>query len=106
MRFIATFLAVAALAVGGTSLAVAGGNAPKPAAKHAHVVKLAKVSKHQVRKAATETPGESPSSESSSAPESAADTAAQDAACKAAGVDPAGSNVNFDDATGTCSNNG
>jgi hypothetical protein len=101
MRLLASFLAVAALAVGGTSLAVAGSNSPaKPAAKHAKVLNVSKVSKHQVRKTAAETPGES------SAPESAADTAAQDAACKAAGIDPNGPNVNFDDATGTCSNNG
>jgi hypothetical protein len=105
MRLIASFLAVAALAVGGTSLAVAGGNPAKPAAKHAKVLKVSKVSKQQVRKTAAETPGESSSSESSS-PESAADTAAQDAACKAAGIDPNGPNVNFDDATGSCSNNG
>jgi hypothetical protein len=63
-------------------------------------MKVSKVSKQQVRKTAAETPGES------SSPESAADTAAQDAACKTAGIDPNGSNVNFDDATGTCSNNG
>jgi hypothetical protein len=103
MRFIVTFLAVAALAIGGASLAVAGGSPATPAATHAKVLKVAKVakvSKHNVRKTAGETPGET------SSPENDADAAAQAAACKAAGVDPNGSNVNYDDATGTCSANG
>lgn len=40
---------------------------------------------------------------SSSSTESDADQAAQDAACKKAGVDPAASNIQYDDATGVCS---
>jgi len=43
---------------------------------------------------------------SSSSTESAADQAAQDAACKDAGVDPAASNIQYDDATGACSLDG
>jgi hypothetical protein len=103
MRLIASFLAVAALAVGGSSFAIAGSTPAKPAVKHAKAAKAAKHhARHSValRKATTETPGETASSEND------ADAAAQDAACKAAGVDPNGSNVNYDDATGTCSNNG
>lgn len=42
----------------------------------------------------------------SSSTENAADQAAQDAACKAAGVDPAASNIQYDDATGVCSVDG
>lgn len=43
---------------------------------------------------------------SSSSTESAADQAAQDAVCKAAGVDPSASNIQYDDATGVCSLDG
>lgn len=43
---------------------------------------------------------------SSSSTESAADQAAQDTACEAAGVDPAASNIQYDDATGVCSLDG
>lgn len=43
---------------------------------------------------------------SSSSTESDADQAAQDAACEAAGVDPAASNIQYDDATGVCSLDG
>jgi hypothetical protein len=93
VRLAAALLAVAAIAVGATSIATAGGSAPaKPAVKHAKVVK-----KHAVRKTA-ESPGESASTEND------ADAAAQDKACTAAGIDPNGSNVNYDDATGTCTN--
>jgi hypothetical protein len=99
MRLIASFLAVAALAAGGSSLAVAGSNPAKPAAKHAKVAKQHVRHSVALRKAA-ETPGETASSEND------ADAAAQATACTAAGIDPNGSNVNYDDATGTCSNNG
>jgi hypothetical protein len=40
--------------------------------------------------------------EQTGAAESDADTAAQTAACKAAGIDPAANNVEYDDATGKC----
>ncbi|MEO5651270.1 MAG: hypothetical protein ABIN79_09475 [Marmoricola sp.] len=46
------------------------------------------------------------SESSSSSTESASDQAAQDAACKAAGVDPTASNIQYDDATGDCSLDG
>ena len=39
----------------------------------------------------------------STSSENAANQATQDAACKAAGVDPAASNIQYDDATGVCS---
>jgi hypothetical protein len=100
MRLIASFLAVAALAVGGSSFAIAGSTPAKPAVKHAKAAKHHARHSVALRKATTETPGETASSENG------ADAAAQDAACKAAGVDPNGSNVNYDDASGTCSNNG
>jgi hypothetical protein len=72
-------------------------------AKHARLLAATKSAKSAT---SSETPTSAPETESSTeaagAPESAADTAAQDAACKAAGIDPNG-NVQFDDATNTCS---
>lgn len=43
---------------------------------------------------------------SSSSTESAGDQAEQDADCEEAGVDPAASNIQYDDATGVCSLDG
>jgi hypothetical protein len=100
MRFIASLLAVGALAVGGTSLAMAGGSPAKPAAKHAKVAKQHAVRHAVALRKVAEAPGEAASTESD------ADAAAQAAACAKAGIDPNGPNVNYDDATGTCDNNG
>ncbi len=43
---------------------------------------------------------------SSTSSEGPADQAKQDAACAAAGVDPASDNIQYDDATGACSDDG
>ena len=113
-KFLTAFAMVAALAVGGAAIASATQTSPqKP---HAKVVK-----KHAAKRSVTgltasepaevadsesaaETPdaGEAASTEAASAPESAADTAGQAAACKAAGISPTADNVNYDDASGTC----
>jgi Tfp pilus assembly major pilin PilA len=115
-KFLTAFALVAALAVGGAAIASATHTAPQK--QQAKVVK-----KHAVKRSLTaatpasepteaadsasaaETPDsttEAASTEAASTPESAADTAAQDAACKAAGISPTADNVNFDDASGTC----
>ncbi len=44
--------------------------------------------------------------ETSSSSEGAADQAAQDAACKKAGVDITSNNIQYDDETGVCSDDG
>jgi Tfp pilus assembly major pilin PilA len=114
-KFLTAFALIAALAVGGAAIASATHTAPQK--QQAKVVK-----KHAVKRSLTagtpasepaeaadtesaaETPDgtEAASTEAASTPESAADTAAQDAACKAAGISPSADNVNFDDASGTC----
>ena len=46
------------------------------------------------------------SAETSSSSEGPADQARQDAACAKAGVDPTSDNIQYDDATGACSDDG
>jgi hypothetical protein len=77
MKLGAALAAVAALAVGGAALA--SGGATSPPTQH---VRPAVV--HETA------PGEA----------SDGDTAAQAAACRKAGIDPGGSNVQFDEQTG------
>jgi hypothetical protein len=112
-KFLTAFALVAALAVGGAAIASATHTSPQK--QQAKVVKKADAAKRSLKtsnepaeaadsESAAETPDstEAASTEAPSAPESAADTAAQDAACKAAGISPSADNVNFDDASGTC----
>ncbi len=91
-------LVITALGTGGVALMASPANAaPRPtgAALGTHGVALA------TSATATSDPvGENTTSESDS------DQAAQDTACKDAGVDPAASNVQYDDQTGTCSLDG
>jgi cytoskeletal protein RodZ len=115
-KFLTAFALVAALAVGGAAIASATHTSPQK--QQAKVVKKAHAAKRSLTaskpasepaeaadsESAAETPDtpEAASTEAASTPESAADTAAQDAACKAAGISPTADNVNFDDASGTC----
>ena len=105
-KFLTAFALVAALAVGGAAIASATHTAPQK--QQAKVVKAAPASEPAEAadsESAAETPDsttEAASTEAASTPESAADTAAQDAACKATGISPTADNVNFDDASGTC----
>jgi hypothetical protein len=116
-KFLTAFALVAALTVGGAAIASATHTAPQ---KHqAKVVTKSHTAKRSFTglapasepaeaadsESAAETPDstEAASTEAASTPESAADTAAQDAACKAAGISPTADNVNYDDASGTCS---
>jgi hypothetical protein len=94
IRFGATLVAFAALAVGGSSIASA--KAPHKPGPAAHQTKTAKA------KATRSTSSAKSTKEASEPAESGSDTdgAAQAAACAKAGV--TGDNVNYDDATGTC----
>jgi hypothetical protein len=102
-KVIALLAAIVALAVITSSFASAGPKKPKAPAAH-KVVKAKHAKKAQsLRKAQQQgAPGESEAASS----ESDGDAAQQNAACKAAGIDPNGSNVNYDDATGKCSLDG
>jgi hypothetical protein len=105
-KLVIALAAAASLAVGGSVLASAA-NPPS----HAKVVhaKVVHAKTHAAVKANEGEPGgreADPSSEQGDASETAADTAGQAAACKAAGIDPNGSNVNYDDSTGTCTLDG
>jgi cytoskeletal protein RodZ len=109
-KFLTAFALVAALAVGGAAIASATQSSPQ---KQAKVVQKSHAAKRSVKgltsapepaetadtESATETPD---TGEAASAPETAADTAGQAAACKAAGISPTADNVNYDDASGTC----
>jgi hypothetical protein len=99
-KFLTVFALVAAFAVGGAAIASATHSSPQK--QHARVVKnltAAEPAEAVDGESAAET---SDAAEAASTPESAADTAAQDAACKAAGISPTADNVNYDDASGTC----
>jgi cytoskeletal protein RodZ len=115
-KFLTAFTLVAALAIGGAAIASATQSSPQK--QQAKVVKKSHAAKRSIKgltpasdpaeaadsESAGETPdtGEAASTEAASTPESAADTASQDAACKAAGIAPTADNVNYDDASGTC----
>jgi cytoskeletal protein RodZ len=104
-KFLTAFALVAALAVGGAAIASATHTSPQK--QQAKIVKSAPASEPVEaadNESAAETPDgtEAASTEAASTPESAADTAAQDAACKAAGISSTADNVNYDDASGTC----
>jgi uncharacterized iron-regulated membrane protein len=99
-KFLTAFALIAALAVGGAAIASATHTAPQK--QHAKVVKSTPASE-PAEAADSESAAETHNStEAASTPESAADTAAQDAACKAAGISSTADNVNYDDASGTC----
>jgi cytoskeletal protein RodZ len=111
-KFLTAFALVAALAVGGAAIASATHTSSqkqqakivkKSAAKPSSAVKRSLTASEPAEAADSESAAETPDTpEAASTPESAADTAAQDAACKAAGISPTADNVNFDDASGTC----
>jgi cytoskeletal protein RodZ len=109
-KLLTAFAMVAALAVGGAAIASATHPAPqkqqaKVIQKHAGKRTVAGIApaSEPAEAADSESAAETPdSTEAASTPESAADTAGQDAACKAAGVSPTADNVNYDDASGTC----
>jgi hypothetical protein len=94
IRFGAALVAFAALAVGGSSIASAKApHKPGPAAHQTKSAKAQAVRSSSSAKSAKEAgePGDAAND---------ADGAAQAAACAKAGV--TGDNVNYDDATGTC----
>jgi hypothetical protein len=93
-RLLATLVAVAALGIGGSGIAMAanGSSNSTPPTNSTQT---------QTQEPADEPAQEPVESEKGGAPESAADTAAQEAACNAAGI--TGDNVQFDDVTGSCS---
>jgi hypothetical protein len=99
-RYAVLLAALLAVVVAGAALASPGHKAAKAKTKVAHVKKSSNLKKAVAL--AAETPGTETGSEPAGAPESAADDAAQAAACQKAGIDPNADNVNFDDATGTC----
>jgi hypothetical protein len=114
-KLLTAFALVAALAVGGAAIASATHTAPqkqqaKVLQKHAGKRTVAGIAPASEpgeavdSESAAETPdsSEAASTEAASTPESAADTAGQDAACKAAGISPTADNVNYDDASGSC----
>ena len=116
-KFFTALAMVAALAVGGAAIASATQTSPqkhqtkvvkKSAAKPSHAVKRSLTASEPTDPASSESATETPDTpeagapEAASTPESAADTTAQDAACKAAGIPPTADNVNYDDASGTC----
>jgi hypothetical protein len=94
IRFGATLVAFAALAVGGSSIASAKApHKPGPAVHQTKTAKAKAVRSTSSAKSAKE--GTEPADAGTDA-----DGAAQAAACAKAGV--TGDNVNYDDATGTC----
>lgn len=114
-KFLTAFALVAALAIGGAAIASATHTAPqksqaKVVTKHtakrsiSGLTPASEPAETADSESAAETPDatEAASTEAASTPESSADTAAQGAACKTAGVAPTADNVNYDDASGTC----
>lgn len=98
-KLVAGVAMVAALAFGGSALASTGGNA-QAAGSQVQRTALHTVS---ARSAAQDGNGSEQQGESGVATESGSDAAAQASACQKAGIDPNGSNVQYDDQTGTCS---
>jgi cytoskeletal protein RodZ len=110
-KFLTALALVAALAVGGAAIASATQSSPQK--QQAKVVKKSHAAKRSIKgltpasepaeAADSESAAETPdSTEAASSPESSADTASQAAACTAAGISPTADNVNYDDASGTC----
>jgi hypothetical protein len=108
---------LAAVAVGSTAVAVAGGSNSGAKAKTTHVTrshktvaaatKAANRSKTTpARSGAAAGEGEQTASEESSKEANDTDGAAQAAACTKAGIDPNADNVQYDDQSGTCSRDG
>ena len=104
-------LAIAALSLGGTASATPRKPA-KPTARHlvhhaskgkSHALRTPTTAATMATRTSSEPSESAGETETSDTPASDGDAAAQAAACQAAGIDPNADNVNYDDATGTCS---
>jgi hypothetical protein len=100
-------LALAALAIGGSAIASAAHRSAPPAAPAAAPAPSIPATDAETpdsstaadaKDTGTETAGET----KDTGTESDVPSAAEIAACKAAGLDPNADNINYDDATGTC----
>ena len=103
-RLVIVLGALCALSLGGIAAASTPNQTTVPGAHKKHAVAHKQHAKKALRtvRAASRHSAETPGTETG---DSGADTdsAAQATACKAAGIDPNASNVNYDDTAGTCS---
>lgn len=91
------------LAVAAVGTAPVAGAAGKPHHGKAHAAKLTAAKRVHRATVRQEQPGENEQAGEAESAANDGDEAQQAAACKAAGIDPNASNVNYEDTTGTCS---